>query len=538
MKSLISMSMHKAGSSIADIIIVNFCEAKGYVFDRISKSVSSSPLSEHDHYIQYQEKMTPSGVYYGMARGPYVRQMNVIYDMKAIVQVRDPRDCITSAFFSYRESHVPPTDPKKLDEFEKKRQELMALDIDTYAVNNSEGYRARMNVLDEILSKHDDCLLLKYEDMVERTDYWLEQIADFLEQPLTVDLRAQLGKRMSFNVESESPSKHKRQVKPGDHLRKLKPETISAMNETLGPVLDRFGYPLKSGKGPASTRGSNGVEAVSGSHSEVSPPKQPETATARDETRRETGGAPTLREYSGPSAAYQKKSYADGELSLRIKERLQVAGAREFLISMNITPEKICSEATFLAIEGMPRSGSSYLVGMLNELNQADLHLSHHTHRLENLLIAEALSVPLVVLIREPLAAIVSMVLSTPKPIAYWALRYAAFYRTLKRLQGPLLLLRFEDLIADPAFAIRQISSFAPALPLRGSLSGAIEASAARSEDRVRRRLIVPDGGSFEDARATYERTKKFLAEDVRAYLSGCPDACDVYQSLVGAADL
>ena len=41
---------------------------------------------------------------------------------------------------------------------------------------------------------------------------------------------------------SENLMKHKRQVIPGDHRRKLKPETIATLNSDLADILDRYGY--------------------------------------------------------------------------------------------------------------------------------------------------------------------------------------------------------------------------------------------------------------------------------------------------------
>lgn len=40
----------------------------------------------------------------------------------------------------------------------------------------------------------------------------------------------------------EDAARHKRQVPPGDHRRKLRPETIAAMNAVIGEELGRFGY--------------------------------------------------------------------------------------------------------------------------------------------------------------------------------------------------------------------------------------------------------------------------------------------------------
>jgi hypothetical protein len=41
-----ALSMHKAGSSIADLIFLDFCEERGYAIDRIFQLTKSSPLSE------------------------------------------------------------------------------------------------------------------------------------------------------------------------------------------------------------------------------------------------------------------------------------------------------------------------------------------------------------------------------------------------------------------------------------------------------------------------------------------------------------
>ena len=242
MKSIIALSMHKAGSSIADIIFLKFAEAKKMDIDRISLIVPSSPLTEAEIFINYQDKMHVNGVYYGIVRGHYVEQMNILPYLKLIAQVRDPRDCITSAYFSFQQSHTPPTDPEKLKLFNERRDHLENQGIDEYAVSQAGDYRRRMRILRNIIMPHDDVLLLRYEDMVERTDTWLRQISKFLDQELTHDLRVALAPEIDFTVATEDTSKHKRQVSPGDHKRQLRPETIDRMTEIMKNELQFFGY--------------------------------------------------------------------------------------------------------------------------------------------------------------------------------------------------------------------------------------------------------------------------------------------------------
>lgn len=244
MKSIMCVSMHKAGSTITDSILMDFMAARGMEIDRISLLVPKSPLPVQDLYVQYQDRMKPEGVYYGVARGPFVAHMPILKTMKIIMQIRDPRDCITSAYFSFKVSHVPPKDPAKLEQFLERRKKLEAMTIDEYAVAESIGYRNRLAVLRELMDGHDDCLLLKYEDMVLRTEHWLDQIAGFTGQPVTPELRARLGDKIDFTVQAEDENRHKRQVLPGDHLRKLQPATIAEMSQRMERELRFFGYPM------------------------------------------------------------------------------------------------------------------------------------------------------------------------------------------------------------------------------------------------------------------------------------------------------
>lgn len=234
--------MHKAGSSIADKIIVDFCEEKGYQLDRISKKVFDSPLRESDVYIQYQKDMVLEDVYYGMARGFYIENMEILPDLKAIVQVRDPRDCLTSAYYSFRESHVIPNDPTKRKLMEDQRKEVNQLSIDEYVTQNVNNYRRRMKVLRGLVETHTDVLLLTYEEMVCDTERWLQRVARFIDQPVTSHLRERIGDKIDFSVPVENSARHKRQVLPGDHRRKLDSKTIDEISHSMREELEYFGY--------------------------------------------------------------------------------------------------------------------------------------------------------------------------------------------------------------------------------------------------------------------------------------------------------
>lgn len=241
-KSAISLSMPKAGSSICDLILTDFYIERGFEIDRIALQVPKSPRSEPEIFTSYQDKIKPEGAYYGVARGKYVSDMTVLRNMRLFVQVRDPRDCLTSAYFSFSKSHKPPRDPAKLEAFRARQEKIRDTTIDTYVCQNANDYRDRLRRLRQIVQASPDALLLTYEEMVQATDEWLAKIADHTGQPLTSALQARLGNKIDFTVDKEDPKRHKRQVSPGDHARKLSAETISAINEILQHEMQFFGY--------------------------------------------------------------------------------------------------------------------------------------------------------------------------------------------------------------------------------------------------------------------------------------------------------
>ncbi|WP_036182038.1 sulfotransferase domain-containing protein [Palleronia rufa] len=242
MKSVIAVSMHKAGSSIADLIVTDFLREKGYRIDRVALRVMESPLQEPEFFAQYAPNMTPQDTYFGMARHPGTHDLDMFDRYRVVSQMRDPRDCIVSAYFSFRQSHIMPTDISKAQEFAAQRSRLATKDIDTYAMEAAPKYLARCTKMRRILTDCPDVLALTYESMVLDTEAWLNRMAEFVDQPLTEPLRARLGGKIHFAVDSEDPKRHKRQVRPGDHRRKLRPETIEAIDDILKPELDFFGY--------------------------------------------------------------------------------------------------------------------------------------------------------------------------------------------------------------------------------------------------------------------------------------------------------
>ncbi len=174
-----------------------------------------------------------------------------------VVHMRDPRDILTSYYYSHTYSH----NRGLFDPGDAARQRWEKMGVDKYVLCKARGgFQTRWQPLVSELYGKDNLLLLKYEELV--TDYrsWLSQFltafSDWM-SPKYPEKSDQIDKRSlpyvekffyeKFRDEFASPEEediysHKRQVTPGDHCRKLKPQTVVELNAILGGMLSRLGY--------------------------------------------------------------------------------------------------------------------------------------------------------------------------------------------------------------------------------------------------------------------------------------------------------
>jgi hypothetical protein len=74
---------------------------------------------------------------------------------------------------------------------------------------------------------------------------WLDRLLAYCQLEISAGLHQELlnEARRSSHKKQEEVSQHHRQVTPGEHRQKLKPETVDYLNNYLADVLEGFGYP-------------------------------------------------------------------------------------------------------------------------------------------------------------------------------------------------------------------------------------------------------------------------------------------------------
>ena len=78
--------------------------------------------------------------------------------------------------------------------------------------------------------------------MVHDFSKWLNQLLIFTGLNVRKETLESIIEKANFNVDKENVKAHKRQVTPGDHKKKLKPDTINILNARFSEILDVLEY--------------------------------------------------------------------------------------------------------------------------------------------------------------------------------------------------------------------------------------------------------------------------------------------------------
>lgn len=182
----------------------------------------------------------PTGCYYGVLRRAYPIPDHERY--RSVLLLRDPRDCLTSHYFSVRESHTL-NNRGNLEA----RGIARGMDIDSWVLAHAEDYRKDFLDFHRNLVGRAGVLFLRYEEMVTAFPDFVRQVVEHTGLVSDPEAVQRIVKEADFKVSSENVLSHKRSVQPGNHRKKLRPETVTALNEALAEVLEVFDYQVEPG---------------------------------------------------------------------------------------------------------------------------------------------------------------------------------------------------------------------------------------------------------------------------------------------------
>ena len=241
-QSIIWFTAHKCASVYAREILQKLAEDVGMIYRNYEGDLWEKGQSlEKLIYGSDSETINNMFKTTGHIYGPF-RQYYPIPEMekyKVILMLRDPRDVLTSLYFSIAYSHG--ILESQQTEAEAVREYVKSKNIDHVVIEHSPWLRTTYECYTKCLFGKNNVLFLSYEDMVTDFPAWLIEICKNLPIKPGEQLVNELIDHAVFEVQEDIYS-HKRQVKPGDHRRKLQVNTIKQLNLELQDVLKIYGW--------------------------------------------------------------------------------------------------------------------------------------------------------------------------------------------------------------------------------------------------------------------------------------------------------
>jgi hypothetical protein len=115
-------------------------------------------------------------------------------------------------------------------------------EINEFAIAEAFSYKEIFDRLIKLISRNNDVLVFRYEDIFYNPARWIEYIISTLNLSIYPDTLNKVIAKINMLPYSENPHKHHRQGAPGDHLRKLRPATIEMISKILQDAILCFDY--------------------------------------------------------------------------------------------------------------------------------------------------------------------------------------------------------------------------------------------------------------------------------------------------------
>ena len=191
-------------------------------------------IDRHDIELQTKIKnlFNPKGYLYTTFRYPKIWEFieNPV-KYKTLLMLRDPRDVLTSAYFSFGYTHGVPITKTKRNDFLTWRNEVASQTLDGFVLSVKEDWLRMYTYYCQNLVGKPNVLLVRFEDMVTNFDSWLNSIIEFLNLEVNQTKIAEIVNRSS-----------QKQIKTKDYRKALQPNTINILNREFHEVLNFLGY--------------------------------------------------------------------------------------------------------------------------------------------------------------------------------------------------------------------------------------------------------------------------------------------------------
>ena len=180
------------------------------------------------------------GPLYGFDEEEFFLPIPNLDDFKILLVLRDPRDVLTSYY--YHHAFETYHNPAQQEHLLTRREQTQSKSIDEWVCEKTPIFKYRYTSYLEATNNRPNVLRVRYVDMLNNFGNFLDNLIRFINVDVPKSTVEAIIKEASFSVKKEDPSSHKRQVLPGDHVRKLKRETVAFLNLEFRQILKELNY--------------------------------------------------------------------------------------------------------------------------------------------------------------------------------------------------------------------------------------------------------------------------------------------------------
>lgn len=240
-QSILFFSVHKSASTLIKNSIIRLIGSQNIIPLKLSGYLSKEKQEKYyNNPVFMNNVLRENGYFYGAFRAYY--PFPNLDKFKIVLVLRDPRDVLTSFYFSTLFNH-----PLSSQQVYKDRNKYANYTIDQYVLEIAPAMQKIYADYCKHLIERENVLFLKYEDMIEDFGPWLYSLTSFLELK-NINVAEKIIKETTFKVDKENKHSFIRNVKAGDHINKLKPETIETLNNLFKHELETLKYSLPAQK--------------------------------------------------------------------------------------------------------------------------------------------------------------------------------------------------------------------------------------------------------------------------------------------------
>lgn len=243
-RSVIFFTTHKCASSFMNQFFMMVSKNSNYRVVDYASSIwglgdSLDIGSTYEPFLEknYDRLYFQTGEIYAPQRKPI--HFPGIEKFKHIFFLRDPRDVLVSAFYSFGSSHSLPQNTAAKNVFLKEREEIQKGTIDDYVRESAvEWILPLYKEYQHLRENTDSNMFLSYDLFNTNFPEFIQELSHFLRfVPSEEKIKEIIGANEKGVNTKEDLSKHRRSGKSGQFREKLSPDTVKYLNELLKDVL-------------------------------------------------------------------------------------------------------------------------------------------------------------------------------------------------------------------------------------------------------------------------------------------------------------